>query len=282
MADFFARMQARVARQPAAASASARRTTCRPTRSPPRASARPRSARRDRKRTPRVATRPDGRPCRPCRADAADAPTIRCCPAACSVPATALGRRHRAVRLGARTPARAQRRHARATRSANTNACATHGNARRRAALRPGRGAPARQPGAAAATDARGPARRSTPATLWLDAGAGRGRSRAPARRPRPTRASRRCCDRMPQQPRGGADLRRRSWPNATTPAAGKRAQAVLRPLLRRLRRRSGVPADLRPRQRARRRPGPRRRGLCRGRLPERPPRTGPGPARTP
>ena len=161
---------------------------------------------------------------------------------------------------------------------ANTSACAARRQAQRRAALRPGPGAPA------TATRPRPRPRELTPllekhpGNMWLALALGRGRS--PQRQGRRGRrsASRRCCDRMPQQPRGGADLRPgpgRARHAATPASARRRCCGRCWPA----RRRPGVPADLRPRQRTGRRSRPRRRSLRRGRLPERPPRTGAGPA---
>ena len=258
----------RASRGNRAASASARPTTCRPTRSPPRASARPRQRAEQIARAPQRLRRPTPAPA-----------TTRCCRAACrSARHRWRARRHRPVRLGARTPARAQRRH-------------------------PGRRDPrirAHAPAQARSTT------RSATAWRWPACATARPRPRRPSwptccssipatpgwrwrwARPRRAPASRAPADARFEallrahaaQPRGRADLRRRAG-RTQHAAAGKRAQAVLRPLLAHGRRGSGVPADLRPRQRDRRRPGPRRRGLCRGRVPERPPGAGAGAART-
>ena len=205
-----------------AATTARRPTTCRPTRSPPPASARPRSAptqiaarraswlrRRRRRQRQSAAARP-----------------------ACSLgPARRTTRRHRRSSPGRANACACSAPTARATRSANTNACASNAHARRRPALRPGRGAAARQPG-----DGRRGRRSSEllakhPGDLWLTLALARSRSPRRQGRGRRHAASRPCWQPMPHN-RAVVLTYAQVLAERDSAAAGKRAQAVLRPLL--------------------------------------------------
>ena len=266
-----------------------RRTTCRPTRSPSPASAKPRSAPRgSRSRAARrgLRTRPGRPPIRSGHRAAAVLARRQQQPAAAADldvgrsarPSGGTGQfewaRERLRVLSANTPGEAI---ARVRAPAPTQA---RSSPTRSVTAWPSPGCSGNQ-AAAAAADLRRAAAASTPATLWLSLAHGRSRSRAAARTPPPTRASKRCCDSMPNN-RAVVLTYAEVLTERSDADAGKRAQAVLRPLL-------GSSGDdpmfqqtFARASETGRRPDPRRRGLCRGRLPERPPRTGAGPAQDP